>query len=159
MSNSLINWDPFRELDDMTERMNRLVSRSLAGVGPALPGLPATDIYEEDGKLTIETALPNFKDDEVDVQINQDRLEIKAKHRADNESKDRNYLRRESSTASFYRQFVLPQDVDVDSAEARFENGTLCVTFDRKELPQPKRLQLTTGNHKQLSDKAGASDK
>lgn len=154
MTNSLMHWDPFRELDDMTERMNRLFSRSLSGAATGLPGLPATDIYEQDGKLTIETALPHFKDDEVDVQINQDRLEIKAEHKADNEHKDRNYLRRESAQTSYYRQFMLPQDVDVDSADAKFENGVLRVTFDRKELPQPKRLQLTTGSTKKLADKS-----
>ena len=141
-NNSLITWDPFRELDDMTERMNRLFSRSLAGTGTGLATMPATDIYEEDGKLVIETALPNFNDDEVDVQINQDRLEIKAEHKSENEKKERNYLRRESSQASYYRQFMLPQDVNTDSANAKFENGVLCVTFDRKELPQPKSLQL-----------------
>jgi HSP20 family protein len=145
MANSLITWDPFRELDDMTERMNRLFSRSLAGVGPGLPAMPATDIYEEGDKLVIETALPNFKDDEVDVQINQDRLEIKAEHKSDNERKDRNYLRRESAQTSYYRQFMLPQDINADSAEAKFENGILHVSFDRRELPQPKRLQLTSG--------------
>jgi HSP20 family protein len=159
MNNSLINWDPFRELDDMTERMNRLVSRSLSGTSSGLPGLPTTDIYEEDGKLTIETALPHFQDEEVDVQINQDRLEIKAEHKAKHEHKDRSYLRRESSQTSYYRQFLLPSDVDVDSAEAKFEDGMLKVSFERKELPRPKKLALTGGSRKQLNAKAHAGDK
>jgi HSP20 family protein len=120
-----------------------------------LPLIPATDIYEEGGQLTIETALPNFKDDEVDVQINQDRLEIKAEHKAGDERKDRNYLRRESSQTSYYRQFLLPQDVNADSAAAKFENGVLRVSFDRKELPQPKKLALTGGDAKKITDKAG----
>jgi HSP20 family protein len=144
MNNSMISWDPFRELDDMTERMNRLFSRSFAPLGQAGSVL-ATDIYEEDGRLVVETALPHFKESEVDVQLNQNRLEIKAEHTADEESKDRNYLRRESSVSSYYRQFALPEDVDVDSASADFKNGVLRVVFDRKELPQPKRLQLGRG--------------
>ncbi|HVQ44414.1 MAG TPA: Hsp20/alpha crystallin family protein [Candidatus Saccharimonadia bacterium] len=153
MANSLITWDPFRELDDMTDHMNRLVSRSLTGVGTGLPAAPATDIYEEGGKLVVETALPNFKDDDVNVQINQDRLEIKAEHRSEDEKKDRNYLRRESTQSSYYRQFMLPSDIDTDSADAKFENGVLCVTFDRKEPPQPKRLQLSSGKKADKSEK------
>lgn len=146
MANTLMNWDPFREIDDMQERMNQLFSRSLAGANPATwAALPATDIYEEGDHLIVETALPNFKDDEVDVQINQDRLEIKAEHKAETEKKGRNYLRRESSHASYYRQFALPQDVNTGSADAKFEDGVLRVTFERKELPQPKKLALKSG--------------
>lgn len=145
MANSLINWDPFRELDDMQDRMNRLFSRSLSGGTAQWASLPSTDIYEEGGKLVVETALPHFKEDEVDVQIDGDRLEIKAEHKAEDEKKDRNYLRRESQSTSFYRQFVLPKDVETDNADARFENGVLKVSFDRKELPQPKKLALSSG--------------
>ncbi len=140
--NELMNWDPFRELDTVHDRMNRLFNRGFSG---QLFSAPSTDIYEEDGKLVIETALPNFTGDEVDAQINQNRLEIKAEHKSENESNERNYLRRESTSQSYYRQFVLPQDVDVDDAIAKFENGVLRVSFNKKELPQPKKLQFTGG--------------
>jgi HSP20 family protein len=151
MANSLITWDPFRELDDMTDRMNRVLTRGLTGAAQ-WAALPATDIYEEDGKMVIETALPQFKDNEVDVQINQDRLEIKAEHSTENESKERNYLRRESSQSSYYRAFALPADLDVEGAQARFENGVLKVDFPKKNLPQPKKLELKSG--KQLTEKS-----
>jgi HSP20 family protein len=137
-----MNWDPFRELDDMQQRMSQLFGQ-VAGSGQWLT--PATDVYEQGGKLVMETALPNFRDKDVQVEVNAGRLEIKAEHRDEQEHKDRNYLRRESSRASYYRQFALPEDVEADSAEARFDHGVLTITFDRKELPQPKRLQLQSG--------------
>lgn len=149
MTNSLMNWDPFRELDDMQERMNQLFSRGLTGAGQWF-ALPSTDIYEEDGKLVVETALPQFAPEEVDAQINGDRLEIKAEHNTNQEGKDRNYLRRESSQASYYRSFVLPKDVEVESGEAHYENGVLKVMFDHKELPKPKKLQLKAPGVKAL---------
>lgn len=146
MTNSLMTWDPFRELDDMQERMNRLMGRSILGQASSAWGtLPTTDIYEEGGQLTIETALPHFKESEVDVQINGDRLEIKAEHSTQDEQSTRNYLRRESAQSSYYRQFALPKDIEIESADAHFENGVLKVTFDRKELPQPKKLALSSG--------------
>jgi HSP20 family protein len=143
MNNSLTNWDPFREeLDDMQQRMSRLFGQALRGSHWLTP---TTDVYEENGKLVMETALPNFRDDEVQVEVNQNRLEIKAERRQEEERKGRNYLRRESSQASYYRQFALPEDVEADSAEAKFEHGVLTISFDRKELPQPKRLKLKSG--------------
>lgn len=149
MTNSLTNWDPFRELDDMQDRMNQLLTRGLTGAGQWL-AVPATDIYEEDGRLVVETALPQFTADEVDAQMNGDRLEIKAEHHTDTKRKDRSYLRRETSQASYYRSFVLPKDVDADSGAAHFENGVLKVTFDHKELPKPKKLTLSGGEKKPL---------
>ncbi len=148
MANSLTTWDPFRELDDMQDRMNRLFSRSLTG-GTQWASLPSTDIYEEDGKLVVEAALPHFKEDEADAQIDGDRLEIKAEHSSEDEKKGRNYLRRESQSTSYYRQFVLPKDVAAGSANAHFEDGVLKVTFDRKELPKPKKLALGSGRKSQ----------
>jgi HSP20 family protein len=139
--NDLIRWDPFRELDDMQDRMSRLFNRSLSGQVTA--GSFATDIYEEDGKLVVETALPSFKEEEVEVNITSDRLEIKAEHNEEKADNQRNYLRRESSVASHYRQFTLPKDVDIDSGQASFADGVLKVSFKKAELPQPKRLQLT----------------
>lgn len=141
MTNTLMNWDPFRELDDMQERLNQLLTRGLTGPGQIL-GLPSTDIYEEDGHLVVETALPQFKETEVEAQISGDRLEIKAEHTSESTDKERNYLRRESSQASYYRSFVLPKDVDTDSGAAHFTNGVLKVTFNHKNLPQPKKLLL-----------------
>lgn len=146
MNNSLTNWDPFRELDEMQQRMSRLFGQALQGSQWLTP---ATDVYEENGKLVMETALPNFREDEVDVQVDRNRLEIKAEHHEDREHKGRNYLRRESSQASYYRQFALPEDVEADSAQAKFDRGLLTITFDRKELSQPKRLQLGSGKESQ----------
>lgn len=157
MANSLMNWDPFRELDDMQERMNQLVTRGLTGSSQWLT-LPSTDIYEEGGRLVVETALPQFSEDEVDVQLNGDRLEIKAEHSTNNDNSTRNYLRRESSQASYYRSFVLPKDVAVESGSAHFENGVLKVTFDQQALPKPKKLALTTSSDKQLPKGDGAKD-
>jgi len=141
MANSMMIWDPFQELDAMQERMDQLFRRSLTG-GAQWPSLPATDIYEEKGRLVVETALPNFAEKEVSVQVSGDRLEIKAEHSAEEEQKERSYLRRESSQSSYYRQFVLPKDVDADSAQAKLEDGVLRVAFDRRELPQPKKLSI-----------------
>lgn len=155
MTNSLMNWDPFRELDDMQERMNRLMARGLTANGQWFM-VPTTDIYEEDGKLVMETALPQFAEEDVDVQINGDRLEIKAEHHIADEKKQRNYLRRESSQASYYRSFVLPKDINTDSGSAHYENGVLKITFERQELPKPKKLALKSGAGKALSQ--GAKD-
>lgn len=149
MTNSLMNWDPFRELDDMQERMNRLATRGLTGAGQWL-AVPATDIYEEEGRLVVETALPQFKDSEVDVQISGDKLEIKAEHQEES-PKNRNYLRRETSHASYYRSFVLPKDINLESAQADFSEGVLKVAFDRRELPEPRKLTLKPRAAKALS--------
>lgn len=137
----LTRLDPFKELDQMHERLTRLFDETL-NLGGQQYAIATTDIYEEDGKLIVESNLPGFKPEEVDVNITENRLEIKAQQSEEKETRERNYIRRESVSGSFYRQVALPGDVEIDSAKAEFEDGTLKVVFPKKELPQPKKLEI-----------------
>jgi len=144
MANPRLNWDPLRDIDEVTDRINRLFNRNLAGeTDTSRWGIPATDVYEENNHLVIEVFLPNFQENEVDVRINQNRLEIRAEQRAENERRDRNYLRRETQAASFYREFVLPDDINIDSGAAEFRDGVLRITFNRRQGgTEPRHLAL-----------------
>lgn len=146
--NELMSWDPFRELDSMHDRINRFFDASLRPFQAMTSDIGATDIYEQDGKLGIEVALPRFTKDEVDINLTGGRLEIKAEHNEENKDDNRNYIRRESTSAQFYRAITLPKGVDIDGAKADFTEGVLRITMPMKELPQPKKLEIGAGEGK-----------
>ena len=148
--NQLTNWDPFRELDAMHERINRLFDDSMRSSRILNSSVGSTDIYEEDGNVVVETSLPRFKKDEVELDIHDGRLEIKAQHKDEqsDEDKKRNYIRRESSYQSYYRQIALPKGADLDHAKADMHDGVLKITVPMKELPKPKKLQISGGDKK-----------
>ncbi len=142
-------WDPFRELDQLHDRMNRLFEEGSVNVRNVTSSVGSTDIYEEGGKVVVETALPRFEKDDVELNVHEGRLEIKAIHKNERERKDRTYLRRESSLQSFYRMVQLPKGADGDNIAADFTNGVLKVTIPMKELPKPKKVAIASGDKKE----------
>jgi len=98
----------------------------MATTGAVLRSLPGTD------QRVREDLIPEHLAAEVNLQGG--RLEVKAEHSDSSESGKRNYLRRESSTASYYRVFQLPETVDADNARARLPAlneplTSLCATY------------------------------
>lgn len=144
---AIIKWDPFRELDSLHEQVNSLFDESFSDIGPWDKVSPITDIYKDDKELTIETHLPNFKEDEITVDEHQGALEIKAEHKESDEEKKngKKYLVRQS-VSQYYRRFALPGNADADSIKAHFEKGVLKVTVPFKALPKPKHIAIQAKN-------------
>lgn len=97
-----------------------------------------TDIIEQDEAYVVEAELPGMSRDNIELDFKDNVLSISAKQETakDESDEERNYIRRERSTRSFSRQFIL-QDIDEDNIKARFDNGILEVTLP-KQNPTPK---------------------
>lgn len=145
MKSPLTRWDPFAELNTLHEQVNSLFNDTFGGISSGNQLAPVTDVYSNDKELSIETHLPNFKEDEIQVEQHDNELEIKAEHEEKEEGKDRNYLLRES-VSRYYRRFSLPKNCDAEQIQAKFENGVLRVTVPYKELPAPKRIAISAGS-------------
>lgn len=142
----LSTWDPFKEMDDMRNQINQLMNQSFGSLSQPQLNTPVADVYTEgEGDkqtLVVEAHLPNFKEDEVDVNIDQGALTISAEHEEKEEDKkQRRYVMRESSS-SFYRRIGLPKNVDTDKINAEFKDGVLKVDVPFKELPKPKKVNV-----------------
>src|SRR5690606_17716435 len=100
--------------------------------------IPTTDVYTKDNQLKIEAHLPNFEQDDVSIQIENNALVISAQRHEKEEDKDKKYVVRESST-SFYRRIALPERADTDKIEAHLDDGILKVSVPFTALPEPKK--------------------
>ena len=84
--------DPFKEMEAFEKNF----------FGPWFSATAAapfrTDIREKDDAFILESELPGFKKEEIDVSLEGETLTIKAEHSTENEEKkDANYIRRERS--------------------------------------------------------------
>lgn len=138
MSN-LVKWDPFAELtalqkqffgDDWLSPM-----RSVA--------IPTTDVFTRDNSLVVEAHLPNFEQEDVNIEVENGALIISAERREKEEDKDKRYVVRESST-SFYRRITLPKRADADKIEAQLNDGVLKVSVPLTPLPESKKIAIST---------------
>lgn len=143
----LIRWDdPLSGMTSLRQQMDDMFNQFFTSMPTSAAALStAMDIYNEDDKqLVVEVRTPGFDKDDVDVSVHNGILEIKGEKTVKEEDKDkkRTYMMRESNS-SFYRRVALPKSVDTDNIDAQFNNGLLRVTLPYRELPAPKRVQIS----------------
>lgn len=142
---AIIKWDPFRELESVRDSIDRFFEVGPKGQLASLEEAtfsPSVNIYEENNNLVVEAEMPGVKEDEVDIEVHDDNIQIKAEHKEEKEEKKRNYFTREVKFGSFSRTIPLPKDVNREKAEAEFKNGVLKIIVPKKKISAPKTLKL-----------------
>jgi len=102
---------------------------------------PAVNIKETDNSFLLELAAPGFKKSDFNVNVENEVLTISAEHNTENESKEENYTRREFGYSSFKRSFTLPESVNSDKIDGKYDNGVLNITIPKKEEAKVKPSQ------------------
>lgn len=136
----IVRFDPFAELYSLQKQLlGEDWATSTNGVT-----LPTTDVYmRNDKELVVEAHLPNFKQDNIDIHVENGSLIIQAEkaEREEKDETDKKYFVRESSN-SFYRTVRLPKDADAEKIEAHFEDGVLKIITPIKAASKPKKINV-----------------
>jgi HSP20 family protein len=146
---NLIKWDPFRELEDMSNRLNRVFGRPLARVDSNTEMLsmsdwtPSADISETDTAYLIKAEIPGVNKEDVKVTIQDGMLTIRGERKMEKEEKDKKFHRIERSYGSFMRSFRLPEDADESGVKAEFKDGMLNVTLGKSAKAKPKAINVS----------------
>jgi HSP20 family protein len=135
-------WNPFRELDDVHERMSKLLESSV-GDGQVTSWVPAVDVEETEDVFLVEAELPGVKRDDVTVELQNNELMI---HGEVKERERTGILRRRTRrTGQFDYRVLLPGEVDADNVEANLQEGVLRVKVRKTEHARPRRIEITAG--------------
>lgn len=130
-------WDPFRELDQLSSRFNRLFGLARNGGDGERETLaltdwaPACDISETDTEYRVQAELPSLKKDDVRATLQDGVLTIQGERREEKEEKGVKFHRRELSYGSFVRRFTMPDDADETKVDATFKDGMLSVVIGK----------------------------
>lgn len=103
------------------------------------------DIRENDDAYKVEADLPGLSKEDIKLDYTDNVLSIRAHQEMETEEKDTesNYIRRERSSRSYSRQFLL-ENVDAEAIKANFENGVLTLDLPKKEKDESetKRIEI-----------------
>jgi HSP20 family protein len=139
---TLQRWEPFRELRQMEDTMNRL----WRGFGGHREGTEdwniALDVIQKPEEIIVKASLPGVKPDDIDVTIEDNVLSLKAQRTSETEESGSTYLVRERTAGSYYRALRLPDTVDTGKIRSEYEHGVLTVTLPRAEEKKPKRIKV-----------------
>lgn len=97
---------------------------------------PATNIRDNEKSLEIEMAVPGRNKKDFDVKIEKNILTVSYEN---GKEEDKEYKVNEFNKGSFCRSFALPEEININDIEARYENGILNLTLPRREEAYIKR--------------------
>ena len=147
MRDTIVRWDPFRDLVSIQDELNRLFGRTYAGIEPTRPTatgswMPSMDLYETEDKIVATVDLPGIEPEDVEVAVEDATLTISGSREFSSEVKEENYHRVERRYGSFSRAISLPPTADTDKVEAHFDKGVLTVEVAKAEKAKPKKIQI-----------------
>ncbi len=132
-------YDPFAEV--FPELFRGFVQPARNRAGEALE--IRIDVKESDGDYTVNAEIPGVGKDDINVQIDGNRVSIGAEVKRESEKKDgERVLRSERYYGAVSRTFALSSELDEAQASARYENGVLTLTLPKKATPASRRLAI-----------------
>lgn len=147
---AIVRWDPFRELQDMSDRLNRMIARPASGgnggqgreVMTVADWTPTVDISETEAEYAIKAELPEVKREDVKVTVEDGVLTIQGERKQEKEEKAKKYHRVERSYGRFVRTFTLPDTVDESKVKAEYTDGILHLHLPKSEKAKPKQIDV-----------------
>ena len=145
---NLIKWDPFRELEDVSSRLNRIFGRPLARTRQdnemlaTADWMPSVDISETDAAYLIKGEIPGVRKEDVKVTLQDGMLTIQGERKQEKEEKNKKFHRVECSYGNFVRSFRVPDDADASAVKAEFKDGMLNVTLPKSAKAKPKSVDV-----------------
>ncbi|MGA8490860.1 MAG: Hsp20/alpha crystallin family protein [Terriglobales bacterium] len=155
----LTRWDPFRELNTLQDRMNRLFRDSVAGETQDQPlatsaFAPPVDVYEDEHNITLKIEVPGIDEKDIDVRVENNTLTVHGERKFEKDEKEENFRRVERQYGSFTRSFTLPTTVDAEKVSANYDKGILKISLAKKAEAKPKQIKVNVAGEKTLEAKA-----
>jgi len=142
---TLVKFEPFRGFESLSRRMNEMFGELEKGVRFEIGDFsPRVDIAEDEKNVYLHAELPGIERENVKISISEDRvLMLKGEKRREEKVENKNYVRVERNYGSFTRSFALPDNINVEKVDAKFENGVLNMTLPKNEPTKPKEVFIS----------------
>jgi HSP20 family protein len=144
---NIVKWNPFRELEDIQTRLNRVFNeaplRRTDDDGLFFADwAPPVDIQETDKEYLIKAELPEVKKENVKVEMLDGVLTIEGERTQEKEEKGKKFHKVERAYGKFVRQFTLPTEVEAAKVQAEFKDGMLNVHLPKSAAAKPKMIEV-----------------
>lgn len=141
-------WDPFRDLAELQDRINRIFEDRVTRRQEGEPisertWAPPVDIYEDETQLVVRAELPGLKREDIDIQVTTESLVISGERKMEQlGAQEPNYIRIERPYGPFRRTFSISVPVKPGETKASYKEGLLEIVIPKAEEAQPKKIQV-----------------
>ncbi len=102
----------------------------------------SVDVFQNSNELIIKTMVAGVKPEDLDVSISRDMVTVKGRREGERAVADDDYFHKELYWGTFSRTIVLPQEIDVDAAEAIEKHGLLIIRLPKLDKNRSTRLKV-----------------
>jgi HSP20 family protein len=132
----LVRFDPFRDLDRLTEQFDQVWRRAASSV--------PLDAYRHGNEVVLHFDLPGVDPDEIDLTVERDTLTVSASRKWERKDDDE-VLAAERPQGSFTRRLILGESLDSSRLEANYDQGVLTLVLPVAEQAQPRKVAVGAG--------------
>jgi HSP20 family protein len=103
--------------------------------------VPAVNIKERKDDFMVSMAAPGMKKDDFKIDVEGNLLTISSEKEEKKDESDEKFTRKEYNYSSFTRTFTIPDEVNKEKIEARYEDGILKLALPKKE--EAKKMAIS----------------
>jgi HSP20 family protein len=129
-----------KAVEEKIEHGMEVAKETFANVASHLPS--ANLAKKGSDRFVIEVDLPGVTKDEIDLEIEDNLLTVRAVRKMKHEVKKEDYYLLESNFGMISRTFVLPEGVDSTRVDAHFRDGRLAITLEKEESRKAKSIAV-----------------
>ncbi len=124
------------------ERHAHINTREEAWSGDEPKGELAVDIYQTPDAIVVKALVAGVQPTSIDISLTREMLTVSGMREDEREVEEDNYFQRELYWGSFSRTILLPEEVDVDMAEASEKHGILMIRLPKINKKRQTKLKV-----------------
>ncbi len=105
-------------------------------------GQLTVDVYQTQSDIVIKSIVAGVRPEDLDISISRDMVTIKGKREEVRETSDDDYFHQELYWGSFSRTILLPEEIDVEAAEAVEKHGVLVIRLPKIDKKRQTKLRV-----------------
>ena len=138
---------PWRELEDMTDRLNTLFGAPSQGEAATRSvWTPAVNVEETQEALLLSAELPGMSIGDIEIEVENNILSLRGEKKEEEEREDRKFHVWERCYGTFERSFTLPRTVKADQISAHFRDGILHITMPKAPEAKSRKISIKAEN-------------
>ena len=102
------------------------------------------DVYQTPDMIVVKSMIAGVRPEDLDVSITRDSVTVRGKREEERVAEDGDYFTRELYWGSFSRTVTLPEEIDVDAAEAIEKHGLLILKMPKLDKKRQSKLKVRT---------------
>lgn len=144
---SLTRWNPFRSLQrfdpvtDIDDLFRNMSLRPMLRDFEASPEI-RMNVKEDEKAYLVSAEIPGVKKDDIEISVEGNQVTIQAEVKRDETRESAKEIHSERFVGKSYRAFTLPQEIDSNKCEAKYDNGVLTLTLPKKSNGQSTRVAI-----------------